>query len=152
MMLCVAGVRFKAVEDCLLNATNDALESTEYSLLEVEFKKGVLKLLTIDVEYETEIRFRNLMAFEQYYYSKRAYFCSYIKLLDSLIDTNEDVDLLVKEGIIVNRLGSSAAVAEMINKLAVGVVHSTLLYGEIGWKLDQHYKNPWNHTMATLRH
>ncbi|EOX96425.1 Uncharacterized protein TCM_005676 isoform 1 [Theobroma cacao] len=133
-------------------ATNDALESTEYSLLEVEFKKGVLKLLTIDVEYETEIRFRNLMAFEQYYYSKRAYFCSYIKLLDSLIDTNEDVDLLVKEGIIVNRLGSSAAVAEMINKLAVGVVHSTLLYGEIGWKLDQHYKNPWNHTMATLRH
>ncbi|EOX96431.1 Uncharacterized protein TCM_005681 [Theobroma cacao] len=132
--------------------TESVLGRISYSLLDVEFKEGVLKLLAIDVEYETEIRFRNLMAFEQYYYPKKAYFCSYIKLLDSLVDTSEDVDLLVKEGIIVNRLGSSAAVAEMINKLAVGVVHSTLLYGEIGRKLDQHYKNPWNHTMATLRH
>ncbi|EOX96421.1 Uncharacterized protein TCM_005670 [Theobroma cacao] len=92
------------------------------------------------------------MAFEQYYYPKKAYFCSYIKLLDSLVDTNEDVDLLVKEGIIVNRLGSSEAVAKMINKLAVGVVHSTLLYGEIGMDLDQHYKNSWNRRMATLKH
>ncbi|WRX09205.1 Protein of unknown function DUF247, partial [Theobroma cacao] len=131
---------------------DDVLGSTKYGLLEVEFKKGVLKLLTIDVEYETEIRFRNLMAFEQYYYPKKAYFCSYIKLLDSLVDTNEDVDLLVKEGIIVNRLGSSEAVAKMINKLAVGVVHSTLLYGEIGMDLDQHYKNSWNRRMATLKH
>ncbi|XP_021279692.1 uncharacterized protein LOC110413249 [Herrania umbratica] len=131
---------------------DDVLGSTKYSLLEVEFKKGVLKLLAIDVEYETEIRFRNLMAFEQYHYPKKAYFCSYIKLLDSLVDTSEDVDLLVKEGIIVNRLGSSEAVAKMINKLAVGVVHSTLLYGEIGTELNGHYKNSWNRTMATLKY
>ncbi|KAK6260908.1 hypothetical protein SCA6_015382 [Theobroma cacao] len=30
----------------------------------VRFEKGVLKLLTIDVEYEIEIHFRNLMAFK----------------------------------------------------------------------------------------
>ncbi|XP_017984430.1 PREDICTED: UPF0481 protein At3g47200-like [Theobroma cacao] len=160
------GVMFNGVSyDCFLihgpefegfqsvdTVKDDVLESTTYSLLQVHFEKGLLKLLTIDVEYETEIRFRNLMAFEQYYYPKKTYFCSYIKLLDSLIDTKEDVDLLIKEQIIVNKLGSSAAVATMINKLAVGVVQSTLLYGEIGLKLNRHYKSSWNRRCASLKH
>ncbi|WRX07930.1 Protein of unknown function DUF247, partial [Theobroma cacao] len=113
---------------------------------------GVLELQVITVKYETETRFRNLMAFEQCHYPKEAYFCSYILLLDSLVNTSEDVDLLVKEGIIVNRLGSSGAVADMINNLAVGVVHSTMLYDQIGRNLNQYYHNCWNRTWTILKH
>ncbi|KAK6260912.1 hypothetical protein SCA6_015386 [Theobroma cacao] len=147
----IGGLEYEGVE-LIDMVMDDMLKCTTYGLLQVRLEKGVLKLFTIDVEYETEIHFRNLMAFEQYYYPKSAYFCSYIKLLDSLIDTSEDVNLLVKEGIIVNRLGSSVAVANMINNLAVGVVHSTLLYGEIGMELGWHYKNSWNRRWATLKH
>ncbi|WRX07884.1 Protein of unknown function DUF247 [Theobroma cacao] len=130
----------------------DVPESAAYGLLQVRFDKRVLELLTIDVEYETEIRFRNLMAFEQYHYPKEAYFCSYIKLLDSFVDTDEDVNYLVEKGIIVNKLGSNKAVADMINNLAVGVVHSTMLYGEIGMKLNERYKSSWNRGWAKLKH
>ncbi|XP_021280411.1 UPF0481 protein At3g47200-like [Herrania umbratica] len=122
------------------------------NLLNVKFEKGVLELQIITIEYETEIRFRNLMAFEQCHYPKEAYFCSYILLLDSLVDTSEDVDLLVKKGIIVNRLGSSAAVADMINNLAVGVVHSVMLYGQIGRDLNRYYHSSWNRRWTTLKH
>ncbi|KAK6260907.1 hypothetical protein SCA6_015381 [Theobroma cacao] len=41
--------------------------------------------------------------------------------------------------------------ANMINNLAVGVAHSTLLYGEIGMELGWHYKNSWNHRWTILK-
>ncbi|EOX96417.1 Uncharacterized protein TCM_005665 [Theobroma cacao] len=79
-----------------------------------------------------------------------------VELIDMLMDdmlkfTIRDVDLPVKEGIIVNRLGSNVAMANMINNLAVGVAHSTVLYGEIGMELGWHYKNSWNHRWTILK-
>ncbi|WRX07932.1 Protein of unknown function DUF247, partial [Theobroma cacao] len=94
----------------------------------------------------------NLIAFEQYHYPNDAHFASYVQLLDSLIDTEEDVDILVKEGIIENKLSSSAALANMINNVAVGIVNTSFVYGDIGWNLNNYYANSWNRRMATLKH
>ncbi|XP_007052266.2 PREDICTED: UPF0481 protein At3g47200 [Theobroma cacao] len=151
-MLHEAGVKFTGVKSGIFKIGRSTINNTINSLLDVDFEKGELKLPAIDVAYESETRFRNLMAFEQCHYPYKAHFCSYIQLLDSLVDTSEDVDLLVKERIIVNRLGSSAAVADMINNLAVGIVHSTTLYGKIGRDLNQYNDNSWNHRWAALKH
>ncbi|KAK6260898.1 hypothetical protein SCA6_015372 [Theobroma cacao] len=158
-MLHEAGVKFVGVKNHEVHIESTGFEGSKpevrnsiNNLLNVKFEKGVLELQVITVKYETETRFRNLMAFEQCHYPKEAYFCSYILLLDSLVNTSEDVDLLVKEGIIVNRLGSSGAVADMINNLAVGVVHSTMLYDQIGRNLNQYYHNCWNRTWTILKH
>ena len=68
------------------------------------------------VDNKTEDLFRNLMALEQCHYPDEAYICNYILLLDFLINSKDDVELLVEEGIIVHSLGSNKAVAEMVNK------------------------------------
>ena len=92
-MLHEAGVDFKAVKD---------------SQLHVQFEKGKLQIPIFYLAHRTEAFIRNLMALEQcHYYPKKAYFCSYIQLLDWLVDTDKDVDLLVKKGIFVNGMGSS---------------------------------------------
>ncbi|XP_017984446.1 PREDICTED: putative UPF0481 protein At3g02645 [Theobroma cacao] len=134
-MLRAVGVRFKAVDDCLLN---------------VKFEEGVLKIPSFRVEYETETVFRNLIAFEQCHYPSEAYFCGYIQLLDSLVDVAEDVNLLIKMGIISHRMGSGAAVANMINNLMVGV--TSLCYYTIGEDLKQYYRDPLNQIGAKISH
>ncbi|XP_017973973.1 PREDICTED: UPF0481 protein At3g47200 [Theobroma cacao] len=135
-MLREAGVKFKRT----------------YRFGKVKFEKRVLEFPFICVTYETDITFRNLIAFKQCHYSNDAHFASYVQLLDSLIDTEEDVDILVKEGIIKNKLGSSTALANMINNLAVGIVNISFVYGDIGWNLNNYYANSWNRIMATLKH
>jgi len=98
-----AGVEFEVAEDkCLLNIT---------------FEKGVLKIPHLEVDYHFERAVRNIMALEQCLYPNEAYVCSYIKFMDHLIDSAEDVALLVQKGIITHRLGNDAAVSVMINKL-----------------------------------
>ncbi|KAK6260910.1 hypothetical protein SCA6_015384 [Theobroma cacao] len=69
-----------------------------------------------------------------------------------LVDTDKDVDLLVKKGIFVNDMGSSAAVANMINNLMTGVVALSPCYDKIGKDLNEYYDNSWNRTKATLKH
>ena len=56
-------------------------------------------------------------------------------LLDYLIDTSEDVDLLVKEKIIANALGSNEAVANMVNKLSLEIVEHNSCYADLAQDL-----------------
>ncbi|KAL9343002.1 hypothetical protein Peur_063433 [Populus x canadensis] len=98
-----AGVEFEVTEDkCLLNIT---------------FAKGVLKIPHLKVDYHFIRAVRNIMALEQCLYQNEAYICSYIKFMDHLINSPEDVGLLVGKGIITHWLGNDAAVSDMINKL-----------------------------------
>ena len=76
-----------------------------------------LEVPRLEVHDKTEGIFKNLMALEQCHYPFEAYTCNYMVLLDFLINTREDVELLVEKGIIVNKLGSNKAVAIMVNKL-----------------------------------
>ena len=80
------------------------------------------------VEDKTESLFRNLMALEQCHYPYEAYICNYICLLDSLINTREDVELLVDKKIIINMLGSNEAIATMVNKLGLEIVETSSCY------------------------
>ncbi|WRX09202.1 Protein of unknown function DUF247 [Theobroma cacao] len=91
------------------------------------------------------------MAFEQCHYPKEPYICSYIVLLDYLVETDKDVDLLVKKNIFFNGMGSSAAVATMINNLRRGVASLSLCYDKMAKDLNDYYDNVWNHRWATLK-
>jgi hypothetical protein len=84
----------------------------------------VLELQAFVVGDATECVIRNLMALEQCHYPREAYICNYIVLLDHLINTAEDVDLLVEKKVIVNWLGSNKIVANLINKLSHQIVEA----------------------------
>jgi len=99
----------------------------------------------------TEDLFRNLMALEQCHYPSEAYICNYILLLYFLINSKEDVELLVDERIFVNSLGSNEAVANMVNKLGHEIVETNSYYHAVAKDLNGHYKNCWNHNMASLK-
>ncbi|KAG6628576.1 hypothetical protein CIPAW_14G022800 [Carya illinoinensis] len=95
--------------------------------------------------------FRNLMALEQCHYPSETYICDYIVLLDDLITTKEDVRLLVEKKIIVNELGSSAAVTKLVNNLALEIEESgNCDYKKLCEKVNDYYKSSWNRLVGIL--
>ncbi|XP_057766256.1 UPF0481 protein At3g47200-like isoform X2 [Salvia miltiorrhiza] len=132
-------------------------------LFEVLFSKGVLMIPKLTVNQSTETFFRNLIAFEHLgycgYYSKNI--TSYVILMDSFINTSRDVDLLVKCGIIENKLGESEHVADLFNNLYKGVVtevkyfYFAKLCGDLNdYSRDQFHqlKASWFKWRVMLRH
>ncbi|KAK4592767.1 hypothetical protein RGQ29_017064 [Quercus rubra] len=81
--------------------------------------------------------FQNLMALEQCHYPDEDYICYYIKLLDFLINREEDVD--------------NHAVAKMINNLCREIVGTKSYYSKVIEDLDNYYNSGWNKNMASLR-
>ncbi|KAL4599809.1 hypothetical protein ACB092_11G153600 [Castanea dentata] len=65
-----------------------------------------------------------------------AYICNYMVLLDFLINTREDVELLVEKGIIVNKLGSNKAAATMVNKLGLEIEQKRSCYQDLAQLLN----------------
>nr|XP_048335949.1 uncharacterized protein LOC125423962 [Ziziphus jujuba var. spinosa] len=80
----------------------------------------------------------------------KSYICDYISLLDHLINTAEDVELLVEKRIVDNLLGSNHAVADLVIKLCDLIVESGLCYGTICNQLNEHHDNFWNVTNKTI--
>ncbi|KAF3946184.1 hypothetical protein CMV_027520 [Castanea mollissima] len=103
------------------------------------------------INHGTEDLFRNLMALEQCHYPFEAYICNYIVLLDFLINTREDAELLVEKKIIAHSLGSYKAVAQMVNKLGQEIVEKNSCYHNVAKDLNEHYGSRWNKNIASLR-
>ncbi|KAH0924904.1 hypothetical protein HID58_017160 [Brassica napus] len=99
----------------------------------------------------TERLWRNIMALEQCHYTYAAYVCHYIAFLDFLIDTEQDVELLVNKGVIKNLLGHSESVVEMVNKMCLGLADNGFYYYDIAERLNKYYDNRLNRFLATLR-
>ncbi|KAM3685461.1 hypothetical protein ACJW30_11G117200 [Castanea mollissima] len=110
-----------------------------------------LEVPCLEVHDETEGIFRNLMALELCHYPFNTYICNYIVLLDFLINTKDDVELLVEKGIIVYKLGSNKAVATMVNKLGLEIEQNTSCYHELAQQLNDYYDNDCNRNMGSLR-
>ncbi|KAF2295811.1 hypothetical protein GH714_034094 [Hevea brasiliensis] len=133
-----AGVTFKASEDAWP--------------LGITFEGGVLSMPTLKVSDSTERLYRNLMAFEQCHYPKEAYICNYIRFIDELINTEDDVELLIEKGVLVNSLGNNEKVSNLFNDLNNGIVRANFCYETIFQRLNDHYGTCWYRAVATLRH
>ncbi|XP_031273364.1 uncharacterized protein LOC116131837 [Pistacia vera] len=133
-----SGVKFKSA---------DQVES----LFDIRFDGHELKIPPLPVDNMTETILRNLMALEQCHYPYVTPVCDYVELLDSLIDDKSDLDLLVKEGIISNRMGDSKAIVSLFNNLCTQITINRVYYNDISQQLKAHYDNPWNHTSAKLK-
>ena len=140
-----AGVTFQVVEsECDLDIKFEE---------GVKFEKGVLKIPRIVLSDWTEVITRNIMALEQTRYIEAAYFTDYLFLMDSLINTREDVDLLCDNKILVNYLGDNNAAKSMINNLNKGIEWIAVRndYIHLYSELNGFYENPWHKRQATLK-
>ncbi|XP_057727366.1 uncharacterized protein LOC130943486 isoform X2 [Arachis stenosperma] len=114
--------------------------------------KKVLEIPMLRVEDWTETLFRNMMALEQCHYPDEAYFTDYIAVLDFLINTSRDVDVLVEKGILVNWLGDADSVASLFNGLWKNITHVNFSehYYRLCRDLDLFCIDPLHKLKATL--
>ena len=137
-----AGVRFE-------------LGSKKECLLDIVYRRsdGVLKIPRLKLGDRCESLFRNLIAFEQCHYEEDRYITDYIFLMDQLINTTKDVDVLVNKGIIDNWLGDNVAVTNLFNNLLINAVAGSDFYlADVTKGLNEYCDVPWNRWKAALRH
>ncbi|XWS64961.1 hypothetical protein CRYUN_Cryun05aG0049100 [Craigia yunnanensis] len=159
------GIRRKGKRKCIRCATE--LEETgikfvkigeeeqdkkgKESLFDIDFTDdGKLKIPILSVEDNTERLLRNFMVYEHFLHSKPTYVCDYVVLMDNLMNSGKDVQLLRKRGIINNWLGDDEVVAQMFNKLGdftcTSVESNDFYYAEIYDKVHNHCerrRNKW---------
>ncbi|KAM3714919.1 hypothetical protein ACJW31_01G369600 [Castanea mollissima] len=104
-------------------------------LLDIKFTKGALRMppLTLDNSSET--------------------ITDYFILFGFLINTNKDVDLLVRKGVMLNLLGNSGEARNLVNSLVENVIYVDMNsnFYRVCKDLKAFYKKPWNRWHATLR-
>ncbi|XP_060674658.1 UPF0481 protein At3g47200-like [Ziziphus jujuba] len=144
-----AGVNFVPSEDHSLADIHRT--KVTYNCFCIGWKYLKLKVPKLKIEDDTECLTRNIMALEQCLYPCEAHICNYISLLDQLINTAEDVELLVEKDVVQNFLGSNDAVANLFNKICDQIAETSFCYGTLCEDLNDHYNNPWNVAKATLK-
>ncbi|XP_028770020.1 UPF0481 protein At3g47200-like [Neltuma alba] len=123
-------------------------------LLDMKFSGHILEIPQFLVDDNTELVFRNMIALEECHYPCAAYITDYALVLDCLIDTQKDVDLLIHKKIVSNHVGGTNNVALLFNGLLGNVNQLTFnsKYFDICQKLNAYCQDPWHELWATLRH
>ncbi|KAK4735709.1 hypothetical protein R3W88_009970 [Solanum pinnatisectum] len=103
-----AGVKFVATIGGITTISFDVKNMTFY-------------LPTINLDVNTEVILRNLVAYEVCNASGPLVFTRYTELMNGIIDTEEDVALLRERGIVLNRLKSDDEVANLWNSMSKSV-------------------------------
>ena len=145
-----AGVKFKGVK---FDAKTKRYGKNRFFLdLRFDLNNGVLEIPCITLNAEKIRLIRNISALEQSLYVGHAYVTDFFVILDFLIDTSKDVDLLCDEEILVNYLGDSNAAASAINNLNTNILWDYMNsdYSKICEDLNVFYKKPWHRWRATL--
>ncbi|XP_014499331.2 UPF0481 protein At3g47200-like isoform X1 [Vigna radiata var. radiata] len=121
--------------------------------LNLSFSKKVLKIPNLRVDDGTELLFRNMVALEQFHYPDYAYIAEYALVLQYLVNTGKDVDILVKAGIMKNLLGDSDSAAERTKRLCRNTVLKDFSsdYVTLWQELDASYKSRRLKLKSTLR-
>lgn len=115
------------------------------NFLDVSFKDEIIEIPTVVIADNTSSKFRNLLALEQTSMECKTKLTSYIVFMDDLIDTADDVALLMKSKIIENNIGSAEQVARFFNEMCIGLTiyqYKADMYEEIINYYDRTY-NKW---------
>lgn len=136
-----AGVRFR-------------VNAQSHCLLDLTFSEGVLQIPRFEVHGRTEVLVRNMVALEQCHYPYESYIRDYMFVLDFLVNTSKDVDILVQQEVMENWLGDTHSVANMINTLLKNTVQAKFNshYFSLCQDVNAFYLNPWRNLKSTLRH
>lgn len=152
-----AGISFEKVHNrCLLDIKFEKKKFFSWFLClgclpRCKLFKARFQIPQLRVDHTTECVLRNLIAFEQCHYPEAPLICNYVFLIDSLIHTKDDAELLVEKEAIVHELGSDQELTNLVNGLCKHVVTDSTCYHEIIEDVNGHYNNKWKWAMGTLR-
>ncbi|QCD94470.1 hypothetical protein DEO72_LG5g2554 [Vigna unguiculata] len=130
--------------------------SPNKSLLDLTYSKhdGVLSMPILIIDDMTEVLFKNMMVYEQCHPSAGDIIRQYFEILDFLINTEKDVEILVDKKVIVNLTGDVNKVVTTINNLCSNLPTPGLNshYLSICNSLNEFYENPRNKYKAIFVH
>ncbi|CAN1844305.1 UPF0481 protein At3g47200 [Linum perenne] len=135
--LCAAGLKIKK---------NEAR-----SMFELELNGGVLEIPPLRIHDSTDALFRNLVAFEQCFHGCSQYVTSYALLMDRLIYTMNDVELLERTGIVENYLGSREDVTHLFYNICKQIGLQEFYFAGLCSQLNRSYNRLWNQWMVSLK-
>ncbi|PON95329.1 hypothetical protein TorRG33x02_088510 [Trema orientale] len=115
------------------------------SILDIKFspKRGVMAIPPLLIQETAETVFRNLISLEQCCANYKPIITCYAVLLDNLIDTNEDIQLLDKNKIIVNWLNNDDA-AKFFNRLYIDTYVKENYYYHLTYDVNKYCKRRWH--------
>ncbi|KAJ6859381.1 hypothetical protein NC652_041617 [Populus alba x Populus x berolinensis] len=124
--------------------------ATELCAAGIKFQKDTTKH-QLDLSFENDSLFRNLIAFEQSVRGCRQCMTSYALLMDRLVDTSSDVELLAKKRIIQNDLGGYEDVTDLFNNICKQVVVREFYFTQLCEQVDAYYNKSWHGYKASLK-
>lgn len=135
-----AGVKFKKMKNAR-------------SFLDVKFNRGVMEIPPISIYESTNSMLRNFIAFEQCYPVIGSHFTTYAILMNFLINTSKDVDLLNESKIMDHALGSDGDVALLFNRLSKGVTvdHEICYLQSLFKEVNDYSEDVWHSWKASLK-
>ena len=121
------------------------------NIYDIKFKNGILEIPCLRVCGQTYSIFRNLLAYERWHFMEQ-YIHDYFFVIEGLIDTPNDVELLVQSGIIEFKRTDRQEVADLINNVLTGTIISEtdFYFADLCEALNAHCIVPWNKWKATL--
>ena len=135
--------------DVLYQRAGVTFQKREHSKgFDVTFQNGILQIPHLQLDPNQAKLLTNLVSFEELFNkpSKERLLTSYVLLLDGLINTEKDVELLQRYGIMTNKLGNSQKASTYFND--IGNV-CTVDYKDHYCKkqfddLNSYYNSKWN--------
>lgn len=125
-----AGIKFSALQRGCINH------------IKFDENSATIFLPPISIMDHTEGVFRNLIAYEMCKPSEIDYVICYAALMKDLINTEQDVALMRRMGVLENWLGSDKEVADLFNGLCEKVtVSSEDVFDNLTEKVIEHYNN-----------
>ncbi|XP_010248039.1 PREDICTED: UPF0481 protein At3g47200-like [Nelumbo nucifera] len=129
-----AGVRFKKADK-------------HRCFLDIKFKHEALEIPVLHIEDHFEVFLRNLIAWEQCSNIKENrpfVVTSYAFLMESMINTESDVELLCRREIITHSLGCDEDVSLLFNNLCKEVTLEKFFYSEVCEQVEDYSKTLWH--------
>ncbi|KAJ4812025.1 hypothetical protein LUZ62_024591 [Rhynchospora pubera] len=134
-------------------------------MFDISFQNGILEMPFVPIDDGLKILLWNMVAFEQSQPAiplREKTLSSYLGLMDSLINTEKDVAILVRSGIIGNYLQNDEQVANFFNQFGLlfvldyndhylhGLYKDVKRYSESTWHkyrarlMHDYFSNPWS--------
>ncbi|XP_058217024.1 UPF0481 protein At3g47200-like [Rhododendron vialii] len=99
---------------------------------------------------ETESYLRNLIAFEQFCPGVSQHVSSYADIMDMLVKSDNDIQVLEKAGVLTNRLGPTGDATDLLNKLCKEITVGEY-FRDTCSKATKYSKRFWPKNMAHVR-
>ncbi|KAJ4749000.1 hypothetical protein LUZ62_083405 [Rhynchospora pubera] len=124
------------------------------NLFDVKFSQGTLEIPPLQIDSNKKALLTNLVALERHKTWGDQTVTSYVALMDSLINTKEDVALLQHAGVIHNMLSSHQEAAVFFNRLGDGTSFDTMNhhFAKLFRNVQLYYDSNWNRSWARLIH